>query len=199
MKLKIEVLVIMLIGTVVFSGCKSLRENARFAKCEFKTRRISRLSIGGIETLEKKSINDFNLQEGLVLASQIKQRKLITKMTVDIQAKNPNEKPASLEGFQYVLVIDGKEIINDELKTTIQIPGYGESQFSVNSTFDLIKAAKDTGYDTLLRMALGLIDRNQQPVTFDLYFRPYLKIMDKKVKYPDFIKLSSVYQAGQFK
>lgn len=182
-----------------FSGCKSLKENKRFAKCEFKTKRISRLSIGGIEILNKRSINDFSMQEGLRLAYQVKQQKLITNLTVDLQVKNPNSDPATLRGFQYVLVIDGKEIINTELNSVLNIPGYGERVFGVTSRFDLIKAAKDTGYDTLLKLALGLAEGRQQPVNFDLYFRPKIYVMDKKVKYRDFIKLSATYQGGFFK
>ncbi len=182
-----------------FSGCKSLKENARFAKCEFKTRRISKLAIGGVQILNKRSINDFTTQEGLSLVYQAKQQKLITNLTVDVQVKNPNNELATLRGFQYVLVIGGKEIINTEIKSVLDIPANGERVFGVNSRFDLIKAAKDTGYDTLLKLAIGLTEGRGQPVKFDLYFRPSIYIKDKKVKYKDFIKLSSVYQGGTFK
>ena len=181
------------------NGCESIKRGSRFIKCEFRILKVSGLKIGGVDALNKKSVKDFKLQEGLSLVNQIKQRQLPTELTVDIQVKNPNQEIASLEGFQYVLVIDGKEILSDELKQTIEVGGLQQRVFSVTSRFDLVKAAKNTGYDTLLRLALGMVDSKQQPVKFDLYFRPYLRVLNKKVRYPDFIKLSRTYQSGRLK
>ena len=187
------------IFSLLFSGCKSMKDNARFAKCEFKISGINRLSIGGVEMLNKKTIRDFTTNEGLKLAYQVKQRKLITDLTLRLQVRNPNNEPAQLRGVHYVLVIDGKEIINTELSSTVSVAARGASSFTLNSRFDLIKAAENTGYDTLLKLALGLSEGKNQPVNFDLYFRPKVYINDKKVKYKDFIKLSPVFQANSFK
>lgn len=192
------ILMIMVIGPMI-SGCKSLKENARFARCEFRIERVSSLEIGGIETLNKQSLKNFGFQEGLILANQIRQKKLMADITLHLSVKNPNELKASLEGFQYVIAVDGKEILNHEIDSEVEIAGNSSALFAFRTRFDLVKAARDTGYDTLLRMALGLVDSNQQPVLFDLYFRPYLKVAGKKVKYPDFIKLSSVYSKGSFR
>ncbi len=51
-----------------FSGCKSLKDNARFAKCEFKISGINKLYIAGVDMLNKRSIKDFSTNEGLKLA-----------------------------------------------------------------------------------------------------------------------------------
>lgn len=194
-----SLLILLIAGLCITSGCQSIREGSRFLKCEFRMRKVSGLVIGGVNVLNKKSVNDFKMMEGLSLVSQIKERQLITDLTVDIQVKNPNDEIAQLEGFQYVLVIDGKEVLNDEIKQTLQVGGKQQAVFSVTSRFDLVKSAKNTGYDTLLRLALGLVDSSQQPVKFDLYFRPTLRVLKKKVRYPDFIKLSRTYQSGRLK
>ena len=193
------VLLLTIVGLCMTNGCQSVKQGSRFLKSEFRLRKVSGLKIGGVDVLSKKSVKELNLQEGLTLVSQIKQRRLVTDLTVDIQVKNPNDEVASLEGFQYVLVIDGKEILNDEIRETLQVGGNQQAIFSVTSRFDLVKAAKNTGYDTLLRLALGMVDSKQQPVKFDLYFRPYLRVLNKKVRYPDFIKLSRTYQSGRLK
>ncbi|MGB3468530.1 MAG: hypothetical protein WBA74_24810 [Cyclobacteriaceae bacterium] len=183
---------------LLVGSCQSLKKNARFARCEFRITKVSSLEIGGIQTLDKNSLKDFNFQQGLILANQIRQKKLMADVTLNIQVKNPNDLSASLEGFQYVIVIDGKEVLNKEITSTVDIGGNSQAIFALRTRFDLVKAASDTGYDTLLRMVLGLVDNRQQPVKFDMYFRPYLKVLNKRVKYPDFIKLSSVYQGGSF-
>ncbi|MEL6561812.1 MAG: hypothetical protein AAFQ94_26740 [Bacteroidota bacterium] len=197
MKLNTGTLLIFLtVFTLFSSGCQSLKNKARYEQCEFRISGVNRLAIAGVEMLNKRAFKDFTTNEGLTLAYQVKQQKLVTNLGLSLQVRNPNDEAAQLRGVHYVLVIDGKEIINSEINSTVNILPKGSSAFTLSSRFDLIKAAKDTGYDTLLKLALGLTQGSNQPVNFDLYFRPKVYINDKKVKYKDFIKLSSQYQNG---
>ena len=194
-----HLLIFLTVFTLFLGGCKSLKNKAQYAPCEFRISGIDRLAIGGVDMLNKRTFNDFTTNEGLRLVYQVKQQKLITNLGVEIQVRNPNSEPAKLKGVHYVLVIDGKEIINSEVSSTVNISPNGTSSFTIDSRFDLFKAAKDAGYDTLLKLALGLTQGSNQAVNFDLYFRPKIYINDKKVKYKDFIKLSSKFQNGKVK
>jgi len=178
-------------------NCSGLKGNGSLAKCEFKTNRISKVTFSGVDITNKRSINDFQLQEGLFLANEIKNQRLKTEVVMELSVRNPNAEAALLQGIQYVLVFDGKEILNEESKYEILVKGNGRQTFSTAFKFNLLDAAKNAGYDTIIQTALGLIDGKNQPASFDLYIRPNIKVNDKKIKYQDFIKLNTLYQSGR--
>ncbi len=199
MKVKFSVLILVVILCGFFQSCHSVKGNASLQKCEFKTNKVTRVAFSGVDVLGKKSINDFQIHEGLFIASEVKNKKLTTDITMDLSVKNPNSLPADLKGIQYVLVFDGKEILNEESKNEVTIKPNGINSIPVSFRFDLLKLVEDTGYDKILNVALSLVNRNRQPASFDLYIRPHVRVNNKKIKYSDFIKLSNVYQSDKGK
>ncbi len=175
-------------------NCQSVRETRRFSKCQFKINRVVQLKAAGVDLLSKKKFSDLKFNEGVRLGKAISNNSMPVLLTVNVDVNNPNKHPAALEGFDYRLFLDGKEVLIGSYNRRTEIPAYTAKSINPSFQFDLLSVVKNTDYKTIVNLIFGMFNEKHEPVKIVLLIKPHIRVLGKKVKYPDYIKLSKAYQ-----
>lgn len=179
---------------IVLHSCKSIGETKRFSKCQFKVNRVVQFKAADINMLNKRKIGDLKFNEGVRLGKFVAGGKLPLVITVNVDVKNPNKQTAALEGFDYILALDGKDVLAGVYDTRTEIPALTAKSVNPTFSFDLLKVVRKTDYKTIMNIVFGLLNEKHEPVNITLMVKPHVRILGKKVKYPDYIRLTEVYQ-----
>ena len=187
-------LTISLIVVGLLVGCKSVKETNRFAKCEFKINKVTRLEAAAINLLNKRKLRDVNFKDGVKLTKSVASNQLPMTVGFSVGIKNPNDKTAALEGFDYRIFIDNKQVMYGVYENRTEVPPLSATNVNPVFAFDLLRVLKNTGYNSIVNVIFGLINEKHEPVNVVMQVKPHVKILGKQMKYPDYITLSTVYQ-----
>ncbi len=133
-------------------------------RCKFKLLGVSNVSVAGVNVAGKTSISDFSLMDGINLTKAFTSKSFPTSMTIDVGATNPNDgtggypqTTATLVGFPWTLLVDGKQTINGDIGGRPEIPGTGKTTtIPLITTLDLYKFFGDKGYNDVMNLALAI-------------------------------------------
>ena len=179
---------------VLLNGCKSVKETKRFAKCEFKINKVTKLEAATINLLNKRKLRDVGFKDGVRLTKSVASNQLPLTVAFSVGIKNPNQQQAALEGFDYKIFVDNRQVMYGVYENRTEVPPLSSINVNPTFAFDLLKVLKNTGYNSIVNMIFGLINEKHEPVNVTMQVKPHVKILGKQLKYPDYITLSTVYQ-----
>ena len=105
--MKIKSLLISLIVAAIFlAGCKGVSQLASFVKCDFDFINVDNVKVADINFSQKKKYSDFSIVDAAKLVKAFTSKTFNLDLTVNVKAKNPNQRKAAIGGFDYILWID---------------------------------------------------------------------------------------------
>ena len=158
-------IVVILIG---FFGCKSLNETRRFAKCQFRLHKITKLDAANVDLYNKRKLRDLSWNEGLRIGKSVAKRTLPINLGLSVDIKNTNKHPAALEGFDYKLFIDDKEVLVGSYDARTEVPPNSIIRVTSVFRFDLMRVVGSADYESLINIVLGLMNEKHEPVNITL-------------------------------
>lgn len=162
---KIFYLLLFILLPLIHFKCSGLMDAiTNVQRLQFKLGSIDNMDVAGVKTRSIRTISDFSLLDGAKLLNSFTSGKLPISFTLNVLAKNPNDgtggtknTSAVLKSLAWRLFLDDKETINGNIPNTIEIPGVGQAtSIPIVMSLDLIKFFKDTGYESLINLALAL-------------------------------------------
>ena len=113
-------------------------------------------------------------------------------LNVNVDVTNPNSIAASMAKMDYIVSLNGKEVINTTLNKSISVPANSSNTVSIPITTDLFQLFSGESADAIVNLAFKLAGANSNPVNVGLKVKPYISINGQQLAYPDYITMSKV-------
>jgi len=98
------------------------------------------------------------------------------RFLIGLHIINPNREAISLQGITYRVSLEGRKLLNGVANDLPEVPAYGEADFSVTATADLLSG---------FRLLTDLLQTRRESVTYELSARldlgsylPYVNVVE---------------------
>ena len=186
---------IILFVTMGLASCDVLTQVAQmanFANCKFNFDSVNNIQMLGVNLSKGMSKSDLNAAQLLSLTNAIMSKKLPVTFDVNVGVNNPNTIPASMTKMDYVVSLNGKEVISTTLNKSVSVGANSNSVVSIPITTDLFQLFSGESADAILNLAFKLAGASSDPVNVGLKVKPYVSINGQQLAYPDFISMNKV-------
>ena len=179
------------------SSCETLTQVANqaaqmynFVNCTFDFNNVNNIQMLGINLNRGMSKNDLNVSQLLSLTNALIDKSLPVSFNVNLDVNNPNSIAASMAKMDYVLSLNGKQVVSTTLNQGVNVPANSKGSISIPITTDLFQLFSGESADAIVNLAFKLAGASSEPVNVGLKVKPYIKINNQQLAYPDFISLN---------
>ena len=190
---RIKKTLIVLFVALGLSSCEILTQVAQmanFANCTFDLNSVNQIQMLGVNLSKGMTKSDLNAAQLLTLANAIMNKKLPVTFNVNLNVKNPNAIPASMAKMDYILSLNGKQVVSTTLNKGISVPANSSNTISIPITTDLFQLFSGESADAIVNLAFKLAGASSEPVNVGLKVKPYISINNQQLAYPDYISLN---------
>lgn len=179
------------------SSCETLTQVANqaaqmynFVNCTFDFNNVNNIQMLGINLNRGMSKNDLNVSQLLSLTNALINKSLPVSFNVNLDVNNPNSIAASMAKMDYALSLNGKQVVSTTLNQGVNVPANSKGSVSIPITTDLFQLFSGESADAIVNLAFKLAGASSEPVNVGLKVKPYIKINNQQLAYPDFISLN---------
>ncbi len=182
---------------IVIAGCSVVKEAnqaAALAKCDFRILSATNIQLLGINVQNIKSFSDINLLDAQRMIRGIAAPTVPLKLTLNVEARNPNDKEAGLRKLEWILFIDDIQMTNGTVDEDVMIPpNNGSTVVPVKINADLKQVLQGKSADALLNFGMNLSGVGNKPTRFLIKLKPTIMIGKKAIVYPGYINVRTEY------
>ncbi len=171
----------------LLSGCSSVRGVKNFSNCQFNYKDVTNIRLASIDVSHIRSPKDLSYVDLLQLIPAFKDKSLGLNMNVNINVTNPSSNVAKLEGVDYIVWVDEREVLSGSMDKKISIGSNQTEVLSIPVSVNLLNMATFSTMDALLEFAIGLVTDNPDASRMKVSLKPYFNIGNKNVKMPFYI------------
>ncbi len=189
---KISYFVLITLVVCLSVSCRTVREIKNLAKCDFRMTTTENTNISGVNVQNVQSYGELNMLDVAQILTVYQTTKGVPLgITLNVEARNPNDKLAAMNFMEWIAEIDGMEIARGVLDKRIEVaPSGGTAIFPIKISADLVKVFSSKQGQDAASKGLGLSDGNNRPTRLTLKIKPSISIGKGFVKYPGYIKLN---------
>lgn len=194
---RIKKTLIIIFVALGLSSCEVLTQVANQAaqmynlvNCTFDFNNVNNIKMLGINLNKGMTKNDLNVSQLLSLTNALISKSLPVSFNVNLDVNNPNSIAAAMTKMDYVLSLNGKQVISTTLNQGINVPGNSKGTVSIPITTDLFQLFSGESADAIVNLAFKLAGASSEPVNVGLKVKPYININNQQLAYPDFITLN---------
>lgn len=181
---KIIVLVLAVLALVAFFYFRTAKN---FMNCEFQFERVSKVLVAGVDITHVDGVNKLNIMDAAKLYAAVNGGNLMMDLDVDLRVKNPNEEPAQLDGMDYLLWIDDRQVAEGSLEQKVTISAKEEQTVNLPVRVDLKDVLTSDKLDVIADFVFGLASDNVDASRVKVSLKPYFTIAGETVKFPSYI------------
>jgi hypothetical protein len=134
---------------------------------------VEQATLAGIDVTKVRQAGDLTTLQKAALLTGYASRNLPLRMRVNLEFRNPNDETAALNEFDYIALIDGKEVAKGRTTQRIEVPANGGvTTAPINLESNLRDAIGDQTEASLADFVLGLADGDRQPIRLTLRLKP---------------------------
>lgn len=194
---KVKKALIILFVALGLSSCDLLTQVAQmanFANCTFDFKNVDHIQMLGINLSKGMSKNDLNAAQLLNLTNAIMKRELPVTFNVNLNVDNPNSIAASMTKMDYILSLNGKQVISTTMNKNINVPANSSNVVTIPVTTDLFQLFSGESAEAILNLAFKLAGASSDPVNLGLQVKPYITINNQQLAYPNYITINRTLQ-----
>ena len=194
---KVKKALIILFVALGLSSCDLLTQVAQmanFANCTFDFKNVDHIQMLGINLSKGMSKNDLNAAQLLNLTNAIMKRELPVTFNVNLNVDNPNSIAASMTKMDYILSLNGKQVISTTMNKNINVPANSSNMVTIPVTTDLFQLFSGESAEAILNLAFKLAGASSDPVNLGLQVKPYITINNQQLAYPNYITINRTLQ-----
>lgn len=192
---KLKKTLIILFVTMGLTSCELLNQAAQtinFASCKFNFNSVDNIQMLGFNLSKGMSKTDLNITQLASLTNALINKRLPVTFNVNVGVENPNSIAASMAKMDYIISLNGKEVVSTTLNNSINVPANGSSVVSIPITTDLFQLFSGESGEAVLNLAFKLAGANSDPVQVGLKVKPYISINGQQLAYPNYITINKV-------
>lgn len=168
----------------------SAAEMYNFTNCTFDFKDVNQVQMLGIDLSRGMNKSDLNVSQLLQLTNAILNKSLPVSFNLNLNVDNPNSIAASMAKMDYIVALNGKEVISTTMNKGISVPSNSSSTISIPITTDLFKLFNGETSDAIVNLAFKLAGAQSNPVNVGLQVKPYISINGRQMAYPNYISLN---------
>ena len=194
---KIKRTLIILFVAMGLSSCDLLNQVAQmanFANCSFDFKNLDHIQMLGINLGKGMTKNDLNATQLLNLANAVMKKELPVTFNVNLNVDNPNSIAASMTKMDYILSLNGKQVISTTMNKNINVPANSSNVITIPVTTDLFQLFSGESAEAILNLAFKLAGASSDPVNLGLQVKPYITINNQQLAYPNYITINRTLQ-----
>ena len=192
---RIKKTLIVLFVMIGLNSCDVLNQVAQmanFVNCKFNFDSVDQIEMLGINLNKGMTKDNLNITQGIALLNAINSKSLPETFNVKVGINNPNTIAASMSKMDYVVSLNGKEVISTTLNNSVCVGAKSSCVVAIPVTTDLFKLFNGESADAIVNLAFKLAGASSDPVNVGLKVKPYVSINGQQLAYPDFISMSKV-------
>lgn len=194
---KLKRTLIVLFVTAGLASCDVLTQVAQmanFANCTFDFNSVNHIEMLGINLSKGMSRENLNISQGLALVNAISNRSLPVTFNVNLDVSNPNSIAASMAKMDYILTLNGKQVVSTTMNNSVNVPAKSNSMVTIPVTTDLFQLFSGESADAIVNLAFKLAGASSNPVNVGLQVKPYITVGNQQLAYPNYITLNKTLQ-----
>lgn len=192
---KVKKTLIILFFALGLSSCEVLTQVAQmanFANCSFNFNNVNNIQMLGMNLSKGMTKQDLNVSQLLALTNALMSKSLPVTFNVNVDVKNPNSIAASMAKMDYIVSLNGKEVISTTMNKSINVPANSSNTVSIPISTDLFQLFNGESADAIVNLAFKLAGASSNPVNVGLKVKPYISINGQQLAYPDYITMNKV-------
>lgn len=193
-----------LVAIASLSQCgiqEQVQQAKAFKNVDVRLASVDQATVGGVNVLNLRQAGDLGTAERALLAAAATAGNLPLRMRVNLEFRNPNSETAALNEFDYIALIDGKEVAKGHTNQRIEVPANGGLAMApVDVQSNLRDAFGEQSGESLANFALGLTDRDREPLRFTLKLKPkptFITSSGKRISPPGYSKVEKEFTPAQ--
>ncbi len=190
--------IILFAAAVMLTGCDVLKQvegMQMLTKCEFRINTISDIQLAGVNVSGVKKISDINPLDALIITNAWLSNQLPLDFNLNLEVKNPNNQPASMNRLDWILFIDDMQMLEGAVNERF-VTGAGETgNLPVQIGFNLAEVLKGESKDKIISTALGLVDGSGKSTRVMVKLKPSLMVGQQTIMYPGWLEVRHEFTA----
>ena len=191
---KTFIILFLALGITSCDVMNQVAQMANFAKCSFNFDSVSQIQMLGVNLNKGMSKSDLNVTQLLALTNAISQRQLPVTFNVNLDVNNPNSIAASMAKMDYIVTLNGKEVVSTTMNNSVNVPANSSNTISIPITTDLFQLFSGESADAIVNLAFKLAGASSNPVNVGVKVKPYISVGNQQLAYPDYISLNKTLQ-----
>ena len=200
MKKIIRIIAVMML-MASFTACEELAQIANQAaqvmnlkNCTFDVTGINNIQMLGIDINKGMTSSSLTTMQVINVTNSLMNKKLPVTFNVNLDVDNPNSIAASLGKMDYIISLNNKEVISSCFTNGFSIGPNSKGQISIPISTDLFQLFSGETADAILNLAFKLAGAKSDPVNLGVRVKPYIKINNQSLAYPDYITINKVLE-----
>ena len=185
--------------TASFTACEELAQVANQAaqvmnlkNCTFDVTGVSNINMLGINVSNGMSQENLNAAQLIKVTNALLNKKLPVTFNVNLDVNNPNSIAASLGKMDYIISLNNKEVISSTFTDGFSIAPNSKGTVAIPISTDLFQLFSGETADAVLNLAFKLAGAKSNPVNLGVKVKPYIKINNQSLAYPDYITINKL-------
>ena len=196
---KIKKILVMVLLAVTFTACEELAQIANQAaqvmnlkNCTFDVTGVSDINMLGINVSNGMNKGSLTTTQLINVTNALFNKKLPVTFNVNLDVDNPNSIAASLGKMDYIISLNNKEVISSTFTDGFNIAPNSKGTISIPISTDLFQLFSGETADAVLNLAFKLAGAQSDPVNLGVKVKPYIKVNNQSLAYPDYITINKV-------
>jgi hypothetical protein len=181
---------------IAFYGCdvaRQAQQASNLANCEFRILSVDHINLAGIELQNIKTISDLGMSDVARILGGFTSPTFPLSLQLNIEGRNPNEKPTGLNRLEWILFIDEIQMTTGIFDKPFVIPSLGTLTVPVDVGLDLKQVLSGKSAMAMLNFCLNLAGTGTTPTRFKIKLKPTVIVAGKMLTYPGFITINTNY------
>lgn len=194
-KLKnILMIVLVALGLVSCDVLNQVAQMANFANCTFNFNSVNQIQMLGIDLSKGMTKDNLNITQAISLAEALRNRRLPVNFNLNLNVNNPNPIAASMSKMDYIVSLNGKEVVSTTMSQNINVPANASNTISIPISTDLFQLFSGESADAIVNLAFKLAGASSNPVNVGVKVKPYINVGGRELAYPDYISMNKTLQ-----
>ncbi len=194
-KLKnILMIVLVALGLVSCDVLNQVAQMANFANCTFNFNSVNQIQMLGIDLSKGMTKDNLNITQAISLAEALRNRRLPVNFSLNLDVNNPNPIAASMSKMDYIVSLNGKEVVSTTMSQNINVPANASNTISIPISTDLFQLFSGESADAIVNLAFKLAGASSNPVNVGIKVKPYINVGGRELAYPDYISMNKTLQ-----
>lgn len=183
----ILLLVIMSVFATACGVNKQTRELKALEDCKYNINSADSVYIAGIALKDFTTAKDFNLAKYPSIALGLLRKNIPIEGNVNLQITNPTSRQASINQFEYLILIKGKEIANGFVNQKVSVGAGSSTTVPIALKANIYSLLAD---EKIRNEILNFLNTDkEQKGLVTLKIKPSIALGQKLIKYPGYISI----------
>ena len=171
---------------------KQLGAAKNFADCQFRLHSVRDVSFQGVAADQLSGLGALGVAR---LGSAFSEESLWLRFTLNIEVRNPNPVPASMNRVEWMLFLDDVQMLHGTLANRVDLPPgpVSVAQFPVDMQIDLKRVFSRDSLSGLINLAVNFAGMGDRPTRLMAKVRPTIQIAGITYEFDNFIDVKTEY------